>query len=225
MNVALARVPLARLVRTPRSIAIVAVWSVVAIVAAIVSRKSTTGADHVMRGSFGYVVVPLVSFAIVGAALGGQGLKRAVRGVVALGAAPRRAAAAAVGVAIVVSAVACALLAILVCAIAHGQSDPPLASDLFASMWVSALGGAAYAAFFACGSAIGKGTMRGGFLAVDWIIGAGSGVGSLVVPRGHVTALMGGSLAAELPARASSVALIALIVLYSGLAVALTRRP
>src|SRR5207245_52600 len=126
--IALARVPIARLVRTPRSLAFFALWTFVAIVSAVIARKGTSGADHVMRGSFGYVVVPLVAFAIVGAALGGQGLQ-------------------------------------------------------------------------------------------------GAGGGSLVVPRGLVAAVLGGALAADLPARASSALLFVQILLYAGLAVALTRRP
>ncbi|HEY8077506.1 MAG TPA: hypothetical protein VIF62_25445 [Labilithrix sp.] len=224
MTLALARVPLARLVRTPRALGFGALWALVAIVSAVVARRTTNGADHVMRGSFGYVVVPLVAFAIVGAALGGQGLKRGVRGVVTLGASPRLAALAATLVSVVVSAALCGLLAIVVCGIAHGAADPPLARDLFASAWVSALGGAAYAAFFSCGSAIGKGALRGGFLAIDWIFGSGAGVASLVVPRGHVTALLGGALAADLPARASSVILLLQIALYTALAAILTKR-
>jgi hypothetical protein len=222
---ALARVPLARLVRTPRSIVIVALWTLVAIVSAIVARNGVSGADHVMRGSFGYVVVPLVAFAITGAALGGQGLKRAVRGIVALGADPRRAALAASLVAILASAVACAVLGFAVCAIAHGRGDPPVAADLLASTWVGALGGAAYAAFFAFGSAIGKGAMRGVFLAIDWILGAGAGVGSIFVPRGHLSALLGGTLAAEIPLRASCALLLLQVVVFTAIAVVLTRRP
>jgi hypothetical protein len=223
---ALARVPVLRLLRTPRSWLPVVGWAVLALLFAIVARRSggASGSDHVMRGSFGYVVLPLVAYAVVGASLGGGGLRRSVRAVVALGARPRSAALATTVVAAVTSAALCSALAVLVCAVAHGPADPPLAPDLFASFWVSALGAAAYAAYFSAGAAIGKGAMRGVLLAVDWIIGSGAGVGALLTPRGHVTALLGGSLAAELPARASSALLVGLLVAYAALAAALTRR-
>ena len=95
---------------------------------------------------------------------------------------------------------------------------------MVASFGVSALGGAAWAAFFAAGSAIGGGGWRGAFLAVDWIVGSGSGTLAVFTPRGHVTALLGGSLCAELPTRASSVILVVIIAAYVGLSSALTRR-
>jgi hypothetical protein len=226
MTFVLARIPALRLLRTPRAWLPIAAWALLAIVIALAakSRGTTTGADHVMRGAFAFLVLPLVSYGVVGATLGATGLRRGIRGVVALGAAPRSAALASVGVAIVSSAVLCGVLGALVCALAHGPQDPPLGSDLPASLWVAALGGGAYAAYFSLGSAIGKGTMRGVFLAFDWIIGGGAGVGALITPRGHVTSLLGGPLCADLSQRASSMMLVVLLVMYAGLAVMLVRR-
>jgi hypothetical protein len=66
--------------------------------------------------------------------------------------------------------------------------------------------------------------MRGGFLVLDWILGSGAGVGALLVPRGHVSALLGGALAADVPARASSALLVVQLIVFAALAVALTRR-
>jgi hypothetical protein len=226
-SLALARVPVARLLRTPRSWALVALWAALGVVSAILARRTgtTTGADHVMRGAFATFILPLVAYVIAGASLGGAGLRRAVRGVVALGAAPRRAALVTTLVAVAASAIAGAVLAVVVCAIAHGSGDAPLGADLVASAGVSALGGAAYGAFFSAGSALLRsGAMRGGFLVADWILGAGAGAGALLTPRGHVTALLGGALAADLPLRASSVVLLAQIALYTALAVLFTRR-
>lgn len=226
MTLVLARVPAARLLRTPRAWLPIGVWTLLAIVSAIVarSRGSLSGADHVMRGSFAFLVLPLVAYAIVGATVGTGGLRRGIRGVVALGAEPRRAALASVGVAVLSAAVACGLLAAVVCVLAHGSQDPPLGSDLPTSLWIGALGGGAYAAYFCAGSAIGKGTMRGVFLAIDWIVGSGSGFGALFTPRGHVQSLLGGSLCADISQRASSVALVAILCAYAGFALLLTRR-
>lgn len=226
MTLVLARVPALRLLRTPRAWLPIAGWTLLAIVSALVARSSgsDSGADHVMRGAFAFLVLPLVSYAIVGAVVGGGGLRRGIRGLVALGAEPRRAALASVGVAVIAAAVTCGVLAAVVCALAHGSHDPPLASDLPTSLWIGALGGGAYAAYFCAGSAIGKGTMRGVFLALDWVLGAGSGFGALFTPRGHVQSLLGGSLCAEISQRASSIALVGIVAAYAAAAVLLARR-
>jgi hypothetical protein len=226
MTLTLARIPALRLIRSPRAWLPIVAWGLLAILIALAtrSRGSTTGADHVMRGAFAFLVLPLVSFGVVGATLGTTGLRRGIRGVVALGASPRRAAFASILVAIVSSAAICGVLGALVCALAHGSQDPPLASDLPASLWIAALGGGTYAAYFSVGSAIGKGTMRGVFLALDWIIGGAAGAGALLTPRGHVTSLLGGPLCADLSQRASSLLLLVLLVLYASLALILAKR-
>jgi hypothetical protein len=224
---ALVRVPLARLTRSPRAWVGIVGWTLLALLGAIVvrMRSEPSGADHVMRGSFGTIVVPLVAFAVVGAVVGGGGMRRGIRGVVALGAEPREAALATVGVAVAVMAVIGGVAAFVVCALAHGSADPPLLRDLPMSFGVGALGGAAYAAYFSAGSAIGRGAMRGVFLALDWVIGSGAGFGSLFTPRAHVRSLLGGAPTFELSSRASSVFLFAILLLWIVLAVAFGRKP
>ena len=226
MTLVLARVPALRLLRTPRAWLPLAVWASLAIVSALLARSSGSGsgADHVMRGSFAFLVLPLVSYAIVSGVIGRSGMKRGIRGVVALGAQPRRAALAATLVAVTAAMVACGVLAALVCLLAHGAHDAPLGRDLVTSLWVGGLGGGAYGAYFCAGSAIGKGWMRGVFLAFDWIVGSGSGFGALITPRGHVQSLLGGPLCAEISQRASSVALLVILVAYAAIAWGLTRR-
>ncbi len=226
MTLLLARVPALRLLRTPRAWLPIVAFALLGIVVALATRSSgsASGASHVLRGTFSFLVLPLVSFAVVGAVLGRTGLRQGIRGVVALGAAPRSAALASILVAVVMSALIAGLLAASVNVLAHGSHDPPLAGDLAASLWIGALGGAAYAAYFSAGSAIGKGTMRGVFLAFDWIVGGVAGVGALITPRGHVTSLLGGHLCAELTQRASSTALVAIIAAYTLLALFLVRR-
>ncbi len=224
MTSVLARVPLARLLRTPRGWLPICGWSILAIAVAFASRAHASGADHVLRGSFAFFVMPLLSFAIVSAALGAMGHRRANRGVVALGASPRDATLATTVVSISAAALACGLLAAIVCAAAHASHDPPLGRDIVTSTWIGGLGGAAYAAYFSFGAAIREGSMRTVFLAIDWIVGAGSGVGALFTPRGHVHALFGGPLCAELSQRSSSVALVLLTLLFVGLTLLLVRR-
>ena len=226
MTLLLARIPALRLVRTPRAWMPIVLWTLLAIVIALSARArgATTGSDHVMRGAFAFLVLPLVAFGVVGAVLGRSGLRGGIRGVVALGAAPRRAALASVVVAMASSAALCGILAAVVCALAHGSQDPPLAIDMAVSLGVAALGGGTYAAYFSAGAAIGKGNARTVLLALDWIIGGGAGAGALVTPRGHVTSLLGGPLCADLSQRSSSVMLVVLLLAYAGLAVLLVRR-
>lgn len=221
------RVALARLTRTRRAWIAIAAWFVIGLIGAIIvrARGNTTGADHMMRSSYGFLVLPLVAYATVGATLGGVGLKKAIRGLVVLGADPRRAAASTLAIAIAASAIFGMLAAIIICVVAHGSGDAPLARDLFASSWIGALGGGAYAAYFVAGSAIGRGAMRSVFLGIDWIIGSGAGFGALFTPRGHVTSLLGGVHVLELSPRVSSVAIVVLVVFWSLIAVTFGQRP
>ena len=226
MIAALARVPLARLTRTRRGWLPLAGWALFALISALSTRSAglASGADHVMRGTFGFVILPLLTFGVVSATLGGVGLRPSVSGLVALGAPPPRAALASVLVSMAASAVACGIIAAIACAVAHGSADPPLLWDLPMSFGVAFTGGAAYAAFFCAGSAIGRGAMRGAFLAIDYLVGTAAGFGSLFTPRGHVMSLLGGPQCFELSRRASSVILVALVLVYLGLAVRLSRR-
>ncbi|AKU94253.1 hypothetical protein AKJ09_00917 [Labilithrix luteola] len=225
MTLTLARASLARLLRTHRAWWPVIGWTLFVVVRALAVRSggTTNGTDQVMRGTFAFLVLPLVSYSLVGANFEG-GLKKSVRGLVLLGARPKQAALGSTLVAIGAAGLVSAILAAVVCVLAHGATDPPLVVDLPASFGTGLLGGAAYAAYFSVGSAIGKGSMRGFLLAIDWIFGSGSGVLALITPRGHVTSLLGGPLCADLPARASSVILFVLLVVYVLLAVRLTRR-
>lgn len=226
MIAALSRVSMARLTRTPRAWLPVVGWLLLGIVGALGSRLSaqTTGADHVLRGQFGFVVLPLVAYGIVSATLAGSGLGAAVDGLVRLGASPPKAALASSLVAMTTSAIVTAFLAAVLCVIAHGDHDPPLVLDVPASFGVAFLGGATYAAYFCAGSAIGRGAMRGGLLAVDWILGSTGGAGALFTPRGHVASLLGGQACFELSRRASSVVLFVLMICYLGLAIRFFRR-
>ncbi len=226
LNLALARLSLARL-RTRRGWLSLVGWSLLAIAAAFSARSAglANGADHVLRGTFSVVVLPLLTYGIVSAALGGKGLRPAIRGLVAIGAAPERAALASSLVAMAVSALAGGVVAAVICLAAHGSADAPLLADLPVSFGIACLGGAAYAAYFCAGSSIGRGAMRGVFLALDFLAGSSSGIGALLTPRAHVASLLGGPAAFELSRRASSVLLVVLTLACLAFAVRVARRP
>jgi hypothetical protein len=215
-----------RLVRAPRSVVAALGWTFLAIVAALAERSAASpAAGHVLLGTFGAIVLPLLVYVLVGAALAGQGVARAVRPVVAFGGDPTRAAASALLVAAAASAVACAILSALVAALAHGPSDPPLASDAITSAWIGALAGLAYAAWFTLGAAIARsGIGRAIFLGVDWLLGVGTGAGAALTARGHVRNLLGGAPPLDFSQRASTVALVVLALAFAGGALLLALR-
>lgn len=220
------RLPLLRLTRTPRSLVPIAGWTLLALVAAFAERAhaSQHAADRALLGAYAGIALPLLAYSIVGAALGGQGIARATRALVGFGAPPTRAARDTLVIAMAVSAIVGATLAALVSAIAHGAGDPPLAADVATSLWIGALGGAAYAAFFVFGATLGKtGMVRGILLAADWVLGSGSGFGALLTPRAHVRNLFGGTPPADLSQRGSTVTLILLALVFGALAIRRTR--
>lgn len=214
------RAPLARVVRTRRGWGAVAGWSAFALVSAVAARSThTSGADHVLRGSFGLIVVPLLAYGIVSAVLGGVGLRSSIRGLATLGAGSRRAASASALLAVAGSGIVAGVLAAALSAVAHGPGDAPLSADVPASFGVALLGGAAYGAYFSAGSAIGRtGAMRSLFLVADWTLGSAVGLAAVFTPRGHLASLLGGPLCFDLPRRVSSVALVFMVVAYVALA-------
>jgi succinate dehydrogenase hydrophobic anchor subunit len=219
---ALARPPIARLLRGPRAWLGVAAWGALAFAFAVAARErgSAHGADHVLIDTYGALALPLLSYVIVGAALASQSLRASTAALVAFGAQPVHAAAAAVAVAAASCAVVGALVAAAVAALAHGSADPPRWLDAAASAYVGALGGAAYAGWFALGASFGR---RGGgrvlLLVLDWVLGATGGAGALATPRGHVRNLLGGAAPMDLSQRASAAALLLLAITWAAVAI------
>jgi hypothetical protein len=224
MLAALARPPLARLLRTRRSLVAVAGWGTVALAFAVAARStgSSHGTDRTLLDAYAPLVLPLLVYALVGAVVGARALSSAVAPLVAFGAPPARAAA----VAILVAAVACAGfgagLGAAASWLAHGSSDPPVLADAVASAYAGGLGGTAYAAFFTLGASFGK---RGGgrlaLLVVDWVLGSNDGSAAVFTPRGHVRNLFGGTPPMDLSERASAALLLAMAI---GCAVIAVRR-
>jgi hypothetical protein len=217
----IARLPLARLVRSPRAIAPALFWIAVALAAAFALRDAH-GADHALRGAYAVIALPLLAYGVVGAALGDLRLSEACRPLVAFGASPIRVARVTIATAALACAVACGSLAALVALIAHGSGDPPRIVDAIESAYVGALGGAAYACLFAFGASFGS-RGRAFVLAVDWIVGSTTGPIALVVPRAHVRNLLGGIAPADVSPRVSSLVLVVLAIVFASLAVRRSR--
>jgi len=223
----LAELPFARLARTPRAWIPVTAWSLFAFAAALLLRRGSPSgsASEALQSVFGALALPLLAYAVVGAALGGDGLARGARSLVAFGASPTRASLAEVLVAAAASAVLASIVGVLVAVFAHGPSDPPLARDALTTAWIAALGGAAYASFFALGASFGKrGGGRAWFLVLDWVFGASHGIVGIVTPRAHVRSLLGGDAVASCSNAESSVMLVVLAVAFTSAAVARTRK-
>ncbi|WP_394846630.1 hypothetical protein LZC95_04085 [Pendulispora brunnea] len=215
MMQALAQLPLARLTRSPWAWLPVVFWGLVAIVVAFAARRmgsSGGGIDRALLGGFGSVAMPLLSFAVVGATLSSDSLKTAIRPVVALGASPAHAALATVLTGMLTSAALSGMLGIVV-VLAAGSAH--VASDLVSALWIGALGGACYAAWFSFGATFGqRGAGRATLLVFDYLFGATSGgtvsAIALLTPRGNVHSLLGGVSPSDISQRTSSVALILL---------------
>jgi len=212
---ALARLPVARLLRTPRTWIAAGAWYALAIGMAVLMRRraASHGADDVLVEACGALVLPLVAYTLAGAALGARSVAASTAAVAAFGASRVRAAAATVGVGVTASAIAGGLLAATVAIVAHGAADPPVARDALVSGYVGALGGAAYAAWFSLGAGFGgRGGGRLVALLVDWVLGAGGGTTALFAPRAHLRNLLGGAPPVDLSQRASAMALGVLAV-------------
>jgi hypothetical protein len=224
---ALAVPPVARLLRSPAAIASVAAWALLAAAVAVMAHSDGWfhGADRVLIGPYGSLILPLLAYTIVGAVLGSRAYATSVAPLVALGASPARATLVAVGVSAAVCAAAAALLGIAIVVLAHGAGDPPRLADAAATAYAAALGGAAYAAWFSWGSAmIRRGIGRAALLVVDCIAGASDGVPSWFTPRAHLRNLLGGTPPVEFTQTASAVALVVLAIACAALTAQHARR-
>lgn len=227
MIAALARPPIARVMRSRRGRVAAIAWCALAIAFALAARSSGSAhaADHVLLGAFAPLVLPLLAYSLAGAVIGARSLSIAAAPLVALGAPPSRAAAVAATVAIAACALSGGLLAAVVDLVAHASADPPLVRDAVACAYAGGLGGGVYASWFALGASFGK---RGGgrpmFLVLDWILGAGNGPTALFTPRAHVRNLLGGRAPLEISERASGIVLVLLAAAFVVIAVGRARR-
>jgi hypothetical protein len=102
--------------------------------------------------------------------------------------------------AVLVSAVFAALSGVAVVLLTRGLHDASWLRDAATSLWIGAVGGAAYVAMFVGASAFGQhGRGRAWLLAADFLLGAGTSFLALPWPKGHVRNLLGGAPVLELP--------------------------
>jgi hypothetical protein len=210
---ALARPAMAAMSRSPRAWVACLAWTAVAVTSAVVAHRDhwTHGADLILGNVYGALVLPLMAYAVVGAALEEGPVVGAANRLASLGAAPSRAVAATLVAAGIVCALVAAAMAALVAVLAHGSADPPVARDMTTSATVGALGGLAYGAWFGLGAAFGRrGGGRSFFLLLDWAVGSSGGTLALLSPRGHVRNLLGGEPPLTLSERASAGSLLAI---------------
>jgi len=213
MMVALARLPLTRLRRSPRNLLAIVAWIALAVVAACVENNfsAKAGADRALLGTFGTVALPLLVYAVVGATLSGDGLHKAVKPMIAFGALPWRAVVSTVLSAMLVSALLSGILAGAVTLIAGSSRG---AADAATSTWVAALAGASYAAWFSMGASFGaRGSGRPVLLVVDYLFGAASGTSALITPRGNLRSLLGGPAPHDVSQRVNSTLLVVIALL------------
>ncbi len=218
MIAALAALPFARVTRTRRALWPIAGWAVAAVGVTLITRQlGESSADRAMLGLFAPFVLPLLAYALAGAATGGSSVREGIRPLVAFGAGGSRAALALAAVTGGAAAVLSAVLACALLAIAHRVGDVPLGHDLATTAWVSALAGATHATYFLAGAAFGRrGGGRGVMLFADWLLGSSHGAASLFSPYAHTRSLLGGVAAMGVSQRASSGLLIALMAVSVG---------
>jgi hypothetical protein len=215
----LAAVPLKRLLRTPRAWLALGFWLAIALVPAALERMRATGhgADHALLGFYSSIALPFVAYSVLSAVLGKDGLVTSGIALTNFGAPPFRVALHTVTIAVVASALIGGALGAVVAVVGHGPLDPPLSSDatLFA-FGAGALGGGAYAAFFAVGASFGaRGFGRSILLIVDWLFGTSSDTSALLVPRAHVRNLLGGAAPDDVSGRTSLLVLVFMIVVFT----------
>jgi hypothetical protein len=115
--------------------------------------------------------------------------------------------------------VAAVLFVVIGLWVARGGDDPSLAVDCATSARIAVVASAAYVAWFALGSVVGR---RGGgrfvVLAVDWFLGSSTGWLGVPTPRAHIANLLGAEPVLGWSQPAAFMMLLGLSIVYLGLA-------
>jgi hypothetical protein len=212
---------------TARGVAALLVTLALVLLGALLERRVSAllAPDRALGGIVFGVAVPLLGWAMLGSATAGRRLDESVRELSRHGANRRWAAGGLVVVAGATLALAAALCASVGVLATRLPGDPQLGRDLLLSSRVGLLAGMSYAAWLALGSTLGgRGGGRGLLLAADWLLGAGTGLLALPLPRGHVRNLLGAPPVLEMSQPAASLALGLLVAIYAGLTFARIRR-
>jgi hypothetical protein len=202
-------------------------YLVLALAAAIVAsaawlerRDDASIATDVVLGGvvFGWTI-PLTAYAAVARACRNGRLDDAVSGLARQGASRRGAVSGLImSTAGAVGALG-SLLAVLGVLVSRGFGSGGF-GDAVASAWIGALGGAAYVAWFALASLVGRrGGGRSAAFVIDAVLGGAATFGAIPWPRAHLRSLVGGALVPGLSEWQSAVVLAVLALSYWGLCI------
>ena len=220
-RVALLRLPFLRGLSPRRALVPVAAFVVVAVVFGRLAREHAHPADAVLLETVAPALIPLATFALVRATLGGLSLAAAAEPLVDFGARAREAA--------IAHALVATLLAALSAAVVTGAALLAVhdgAGELLRATAIAGGAGAAYGALFTAGASFGRSGGGAIFvLAADALVGSGYGSLAALTPRAHLRSLLGGIPPIDLGARASFVALAVMVAFASLVVTARTRRP
>ncbi len=208
MILALSRLSMLRIARTPRAWLAIGGWFAFATVYAVTLRigQHFAATDRFLLDVYAPIAMPLLAMAVVSAMAGPEGVRVLVRTVQPLGARGTIAAAATILSTALVTAFVCALTALISVVIDRGSGR-----DVLVTLWVTALGGATYAAYFSLGSTFGpKGSGRSFFLFVNWILANAGTAGSCLSPYAQIRSLLGGPHAGTFSQRSSTAVLFCL---------------
>lgn len=214
----------ARLLQRPAALTLALGVALVVSLALIEHRAGSAGAvDRALAGTFRWIL-PVVAFALSGLAADRKRLSDAAWPAARFGIAKRDVALGIVAAGIAASAAAGVILAALPVIAAHSAASLPLASDLFTSVRIGFLGGAAHGAWFAFGGTFGRrGGGRAWVLALHVVAGGSTGLAGAILANAHTQNLLGFAAPLDLP-QAVSTAMLVLSTIVLSLAAALRCR-
>jgi hypothetical protein len=190
----------------------------VALVALLQRRAAPFDApDQVLEGIAFGIALPLTAYGISMRSFSRTRIDVSLGEIARFGGSRRGGVAGSVLVVMLSSAVCGALFGAIAILVTRAPHDPLLFRDAFTSTWIGALGGASYAAYFALGSQFGSsGGGRFWFLMLDWIVGGGTTIMSLPLPRAHIENLIGAPAVMGLPQWSATLALFLITLLGFG---------
>jgi hypothetical protein len=191
----------------------------VAIVALLERRAAALEApDRALEGIAFGIALPLTAYAVAMRSFSRSRIDASLAEIARHGGSRRSGVAGSVLVVMLSAAVCGALFGLIAVVVTRAPHDALLLRDAFTSTWIGALGGLAYGAWFSLGSQFGaNGGGRFWFLILDWILGDGTSLGALPMPRAHIENLIGLPPVMSLPQWTSTVALAVLACLCLGL--------
>ena len=212
--------------RRPAAAVAPAAAVVFVVVAALLQRRAspTRAADHTLVAAVFGIALPLLAHATLTQITGGARLDAALVSLARHGGSRRLCAVGLVMTAAAWLASLGGILAALAVILARSPPDPGLVTDLLTSVWLGALGGACYAAWFSLGSMVGaSGGGRLVLLLLDWVLGSGATALAAPWPRGHLRNLLGSEPVLHMPQWSALAAVLLLTVGCTTWAVLRTR--